>query len=350
MSKLFKRGLVVGKFAPLHRGHEVVIERAVNECEEVVLLSYSKPEFPGCDPARRERWLANLFPNTRRLVITDESLTHYAHLSGAPREVPHNKADDLTHRRFCGFVCQHILGFTVDAVFTSEDYGDGFAAELTRYFREHDVTARVVQHVLVDKGRVAAPISGTQLRQDVHAHRHWLSPIVYASFIQRVCLLGGESTGKSTLAERLAREFSTMHVPEYGRELWEARSGELAFDDLRHIAEVQVRREDEALLRARRYVFCDTSPLTTLFYSRHLFGKADAVLEHLAGRAYDFTFLCAPDFPFVQDGTRQPESFRMLQHEWYLRELSERRIPSQTITGGIEARLQQVREIINAVR
>lgn len=346
MSKRFQRGLVVGKFSPLHRGHELIINRAQEECDEVFLLSYSKPEIPDCKAARRDQWLSAVFPNARHLAVTDERLRQWVKPDLGPSEVPANDADETTHRRFCGFLCQCVLGVTVDAVFTSEDYGDGFAAELTRYFRESNPTLPAVEHVLVDRNRTRLPISGTQLRKDIHAHRDWLAPVVYASFIERVCLLGGESTGKSTLAEQLARTFSTVHVTEYGRDLWEAKSGSLVFDDMGHIAEVQIQREEAAALQANRFVFCDTSPLTTLFYSHHLFGKAEPALERLAERSYNFTILCAPDFAFVQDGTRQPEDFRTRQHEWYLSELSRRRIPFLTATGSIENRIQQVRELI----
>src|SRR5204862_1150587 len=113
-------GLVVGKFAPLHRGHEFVLRRAEEMCDETLILSYSKPEFPGCEPERRERWLAEMFPKTRRLVLADSKV-----------DLPRNDAADTVHRRFVGDVCVRILGGSVDAVFTSEDYGDGFAAELT---------------------------------------------------------------------------------------------------------------------------------------------------------------------------------------------------------------------------
>src|SRR3954470_23858219 len=71
--KRFRWGLVVGKFSPLHRGHEYLIGRAIERCENVAIISYSKPEFAGCEAARRERWLAALFPGTRRLVINDET-------------------------------------------------------------------------------------------------------------------------------------------------------------------------------------------------------------------------------------------------------------------------------------
>lgn len=350
MSKRFQRGLVVGKFSPLHRGHELIINRAQEDCDEVFLISYSKPEMPGCEAHRRDLWLSAIFPNARHLAVTDERLRQWVKPGEGPLEVPANDADERTHRRFCGFLCRQVFGVTIEAVFTSEDYGDGFAEELTRYFRERQPTCPVVKHVLVDRNREKLPISGTFLRQDVHAHREWLSPLVYASFVQRVCLLGGESSGKSTLAAALARELKTSQVAEYGRELWDIRSGALAFEDMRHIAEVQIQREEAAANHANRFLFCDTSPLTTLFYSNHMFGKAEQGLERLAERHYDFTVLCAPDFSFVQDGTRHPESFRTSQHEWYLNELAERGIAYRLVTGSLESRITQAREFLSPHR
>jgi len=346
MKKRFRRGLVVGKFAPLHRGHEHVIRRAFEECEEVVIISYCKPELAGCDAQRRELWLSTLFPTARILVPTD-ALFASSPLNGSCfREVPANDANETTHRQFCGFLCQDVLGITIDAVFTSEDYGEGFAPELTRCFREQDSNVPEVQHVLVDRGRKIVPISATILREDVHGNRQWLSPEVYGSFVERVCFLGGESSGKSILAEALAREFETQYVPEYGRDLWAAKNGGLNFADMIHIARRQVALEEEAAGRANRFLFCDTSPLTTLFYSRHLFGRAEPELERLANRDYGLVVLCAPDFPFVQDGTRQPASFRALQHEWYLRELAARARPFLLAEGPVQERVLSVRRAL----
>lgn len=53
MSARFGTGLVVGKFCPLHRGHQHVIATAVAACERVVVVSYTKPEYPRCGPAVR---------------------------------------------------------------------------------------------------------------------------------------------------------------------------------------------------------------------------------------------------------------------------------------------------------
>lgn len=173
---------------------------------------------------------------------------------------------------------------------------------------------------------------------------------VYADFVERVAILGGESSGKSSLAAALALRFDTLHVAEYGRELWEAKQGRLVFEDLLTIGRRQVAREDEACRRARRFLFCDTSPLTTLFYSRHLFGRAEEELERLAARPYRLVVLCAPDFPFVQDGTREGPRLRNAQHAWYRSELAARGMEVLPVEGPIEQRIASVDRWIAARR
>jgi nicotinamide riboside kinase len=123
----------------------------------------------------------------------------------------------------------------------------------------------------------------------------------------------------------------------------------LELEDMLRIAEAQIAREQEAAPRANRFLFCDTSPLTTLFYSRHLFHRADPALERLAERPYDLAVLCAPDFPFVQDGTRQPASFRAHQHDWHLRELAARDIRCLLTSGPVSQRLVQVHRALSGI-
>jgi nicotinamide riboside kinase len=99
---------------------------------------------------------------------------------------------------------------------------------------------------------------------------------------------------------------------------------------------------------ARRWLFCDTSPLTTLLYSRDLFGRADPELERLATRHYDHVFLCAPDFAFVQDGTRRGEAFRRQQHDEYLRELATRGVPFTLLEGSPQQRVATALRVLAA--
>lgn len=334
----FARGLVVGKFSPLHLGHELLLRRAEAACAELFIISYSLPEFPGCGAEERTAWMAELFPRAHRLVVTTAFLRE--RLPGV--ELPANDADETVHRRFCGLLCREVFGGAVDAVFTSEDYGEGFARELTRFFRERDSSVPEVRHVLVDLARKAVPISGTVVRADVHGQRRHLSPVVYRSFVRRVCLLGGESSGKTTLSVALAERLGTVFVPEYGRELWVERGGNLFYEDMLRIGRRQVAMEMDAAAQAHRFLICDTSPLTTLFYSLAMFGRAEEELARLARRPYDLVVLCALDVPFVQDGTRQDEAFRARQHGWYLERLAQTGQAWVEVGGSVEERVGAV--------
>lgn len=337
----FSTGLVVGKFCPLHRGHELLIHTALRACERVIVLSWAKPELPGMGPERRERWLEALFPDTLRVVMTQDKLDA---LRPPPElaTLPGDEVDVVLHRRFSAWIAERVFQARPDAVFTSESYGAPFAAELSRWF------GRRVESVLVDPARAVVPISGTRLRRDLHAHRQFLSPEVYRDFVRRVVLYGGESTGKSTLAARLASDLGTHHVEEYGRELWEARDGQLVFEDLLHIGREQVAREESLLGRANAWLVCDTSPLTTLFYSQALFGRADPELEALAARRYDRVVLCRAEFPFVQDGTRQDAAFQARQDAWYRTELAARRIDYVEAAGTLDERAATVVQMLHS--
>ncbi|HVL01477.1 MAG TPA: adenylyltransferase/cytidyltransferase family protein, partial [Dongiaceae bacterium] len=161
-NRRFARGLIVGKFSPLHKGHEFLIKQAQAECDTLYLISYSEPELPGCERTRREAWLQKRFPRLPALVLDQRELRRLSATRGidSPPRIPHNDATDHEQRLFCGWLCQHLLGTSIDAVFTSEDYGAGFAAVLTDYFRRHNPNAPEVTHRCIDRHRVQVPISG----------------------------------------------------------------------------------------------------------------------------------------------------------------------------------------------
>lgn len=347
MNKLFNAGLVVGKFCPLHQGHQLVIDTAIEQCQDVFVISYTKPEFAGCESETRKLWLDELYPSVNHLVIDDSKLQSICVSMNIPAlDVPENDAAEADHREFVAWLCHYVLGAKVDAVFTSENYGDGFALALSDYSSMQTSTPVLVRHVCVDKARKSIPVSGTNIRLDTEATRQYLAPAVYSDLLCRVAILGGESSGKTTLAKSLAEHFNTSWVPEYGRELWEEQDGNLHVADMLKIAITQVAQERLMGREARQFLFCDTTPLTTTFYSQELFRQVDSLLEKLANRKYGHIILCAPDFEFVQDGTRKTAEFRARQHLWYIDQFKKRGLTYSVARGSIGERVENISAII----
>ena len=159
---------------------------------------------------------------------------------------------------------------------------------------------------------------------------------------RRLALLGGESSGKTTLAQALAQALGTAWVPEYGRQRWEELRETLGIDELVRVARHQVELEQDAMARSEGWVVCDTTPLTTLQYCLHDHGQAPPELQALARRTYDLTVVCEPDFDFVQDGARRDKSFRAEQHAWTLARLRAMGVPWLAVHGPVPARVEQV--------
>lgn len=161
----------------------------------------------------------------------------------------------------------------------------------------------------------------------------------------KIALIGGESSGKTTLSQALV---SCVIVPEYGRILGEYAGNVYTEDDMKHICSVQCRMEDKAVLHAKQhFVICDTTPLVTMFYSYAWYGKVDPSIVHeVHTRKYDFVFLCRRDFPFVNDGTRVSEEFSLRQEKFYEEFLQVNNIDYHVLTGNVLERVAQVYKVL----
>ena len=354
-------GLVVGKFAPLHVGHMLVISTALERMDHVIVLVYSNPDFPEMPSATRARWIRQLFPDAVVFV---------------PENPPPNDADDWTHREFVRvWLEEHKkkLPFNgaIHAVFGSDEYIPGFAAHIGA--NAH----------LVDAARGQQPISGTQLRQameriragrsffdsssgvqvmysaksqdDIRLLTNHLPGVVrkhvffWMKPVHRVVFLGAESTGKTTLTQAVAESFAEPCVLEYGREVWERKNGVLEPDDYTHIAEHHRELEKAAMVSAKRFLFVDTNAITTAFLGYAYEGSVpDRVMQlaREAETAYHHVFVCADDIPFHQDGWRDDHVWRSRAQHMVMYDLQTRGVPFVLVSGDLEKRVQQVRAVL----
>jgi NadR type nicotinamide-nucleotide adenylyltransferase len=168
--------------------------------------------------------------------------------------------------------------------------------------------------------------------------------------LKRIAILGAESTGKSTLAPALAARYGTLWVPEYLREFVETQNRVPFEDDQLAIARTQLAREEAmaAMPEARRFLFCDTTPLLTAVYSRIYWGRVPPELLALEERHdYAATLVAGLDLPWVPDGLqRESEEVRKQVHECLLAVLRERGIPFTLLEGDLPQRMRQVEDLL----
>lgn len=121
--------------------------------------------------------------------------------------------------------------------------------------------------------------------------------------MRHICLHGAESTGKSTLAPRLAARLGGMTVPEFGRTYCEAHGTSLDADDLQAIfrGHIAATRVAQALRPA--WLISDTDPLMTQAWAVMLLGERLPQIDAWDEVA-DLYLVPAMDLPWEEDGTR----------------------------------------------
>jgi NadR type nicotinamide-nucleotide adenylyltransferase len=121
--------------------------------------------------------------------------------------------------------------------------------------------------------------------------------------VKTICLHGPESTGKSTLAQKLAAHFGCEAVPEYGRTYCEEHGTEIDMAALVHIGHVQNARNRTAAALPLDWAIFDTDALITAVWADMMFGRRDPWFDR-ADPSADLYLLLDIDLPFVDDGLR----------------------------------------------
>ena len=144
--------------------------------------------------------------------------------------------------------------------------------------------------------------------------------------IKKIVVVGPESTGKSTLCEKLAAHYNTIWVREYAREYLLANGTDYTFENLLDVAKGQLAGEEKGIEEAKglmangKWQMAKDSPLTThhspLFidtdmyvmkvWCEFVFEKIHPwILNQVVERKYDLYLLCNVDAPWVKDELRE---------------------------------------------
>jgi HTH-type transcriptional regulator, transcriptional repressor of NAD biosynthesis genes len=318
-----KRGLVIGKFLPIHNGHISLINFAASKCDEVIVsMSYTANDI--IDPSLRFSWIKEIFNNNSIIKpamvldnFDDETLPLY----------------DRT-KVWAKFIAEAYPA--VDAIFSSEEYGEPFAKHLG------------AQHFLYDLERKETPVSATLIREKPFGYWNFIPEIVRPYFVKKICFYGAESTGKSWAAKKMAHQYQTEFVPEVAREI--IKTNTFSVQDIIKIGQAHHDRIQQKLKTSNKVLFCDTDAITTQIYSNYYLGVIPAELYEFEHQSrYEHYFLFDIDVPWVADGLRdlgekRPEMFAMFKEA-----LDQRKLSYTVVSGPWHEREFMITEKINSI-
>lgn len=289
----YKVGMFGGSFDPLHVGHIHDIIKAASVCEELyVMISWCD----GRESASKElryRWILNSckhLPNIKIILVEDNAVSKEDYNSDFYWE---QGARDI----------KRLIGKPIDAVFCGDDYlgTDRFES---LYYPE----AKVIYYQ-----RQEVPVSSTEIREWGVKYWDYVPEVCRPYYVKKVLIVGGESTGKSTLAQNLALAYNTNFVSEVGRDTSEFAGGEdlMTADDLYENLLRQKLNVMDEIKHSNRILFVDTDAVVTLFYADLLLTSNTQKMkcENLAKAIiaideWDLVLFLEPTVEFIQDGTR----------------------------------------------
>ena len=306
-----KSGVVIGKFMPLHTGHIHMIEFAKNFVDDLTVLVDNLPN--GLDTMTLEDRTAIVKKTFPHVNVKAIDVPTYQEPSESP--------DFWDFWRDC--IVRNV-GKKPDYIIGSMDYIKPLA----------DVIG--CEFIMNDKARSHVPISATIIR---NAIKHYLNgahedffkikdfiPTVTNDYLTRdIYIVGGESTGKSTLARNLADQLQTIYVNEYAIDYIGEHGRELNEADLLNIACGQLALQKT--LRRESNLFCihDTDLITSKIWHKKFFEKDNSFFEDLISKQKDgFYILLKPTLKWVSEEYRYYEADvdRNWFHEEFKRQLN----------------------------
>lgn len=163
----------------------------------------------------------------------------------------------------------------------------------------------------------------------------------------KIAITGPESTGKTTLAKDLAKEFNTIWIPEFAREYLLQRNGKYHLEDIEIIAKEQEKTWKKA--QNSDLAFFDTEFTVFKIWSEIKFGKVSPyIIESLANQDFDHYFICDPkgveweEDPLREHPERREEFFHL-----YLRVMNSNKRSYTVLSGTWEERLEIATDKVN---
>ena len=319
------KAFVFGKFLPFHKGHEAMISFALSKCDFLTVLVCCSDKESISDTVRSS-WIKKTFEKEKKVEVRT-----FNYLES---ELPNtSETSESVSKIWADIFKKQLSDYSL--LITSEEYGNFVAVFMN------------IQHIAFDIPKKLFPVSATAVRNDVFANWKFLPDSVKPDFAIKVVILGTESTGKTTLTEKLAKHFNCSLVLEAAREII-ANSNSFSFNDLHLVANEHAKRIDKIILSDSPLVIIDTDIHTTKSYSRFTFDKKLEISADIynSNKANIYLYL-NNDVEYLQDGTRLSEAERNLLDLSHRQVLADHNIDIVEIKGDWDERFEKAVEQIN---
>lgn len=147
-----KIGFTIGKFAPLHKGHQFLIETALKEMDKMIVIVYDT-DLIDVPTEKRAEWIKELYPNVE-----------IKYGFNPPKQYG---LDDESVKIQMEYLTKIIGDEKPTHFYSSEKYG----ASVAKYMNLVDRR--------VDNEREIVPIRATIVRENLDENKKWIEPKVY---------------------------------------------------------------------------------------------------------------------------------------------------------------------------
>lgn len=166
--------------------------------------------------------------------------------------------------------------------------------------------------------------------------------------VRKIAITGPESTGKSTLAKKLAEHYNTLWVPEYARTYIGQLDRPYEQYDLNEITKGQIFHENELFPKASNYLFCDTELTVLKIWSEYKYGNIDPYIStEYVKNSYDLYLLLDVDLLWEYDPQRENPDKGKFFLNWFEKELKLKDARYHIISGNIKERLANACQVID---
>ncbi len=157
--------------------------------------------------------------------------------------------------------------------------------------------------------------------------------------MKKISIIGPESSGKTTLANSLAKLLNESFVEEYARS-YVGKNKNYSISSLEIIAQKQLQRIEEKNGKAKKFLISDTSIIDILIWSEFKYNKCSQKIKQMAkNEFFDYYLLCKPDFPWVKDPLRENPTGRDKIFDLFRHHLNRKNANYKIISGSHSNRL-----------